>query len=120
MATRTGRDLGKQIYFVTFTCDKWQPLIAESAAYPSFDKWFSLLAAKHIQLLGYVIMPDHFHAILGFTDQTTISLNALIANAKRFLAYDIIKRLELLEKKQLLWELHSNTTTSEVFGIRHY
>jgi putative transposase len=58
-------------------------------------------------------MPNHFHAILGFTNQTTISLNALIANAKRLLAYDIIKRLELLEKKQLLWELHSNTTTSE-------
>jgi putative transposase len=32
---------------------------------------------------------------------------------KRFLAYDIIRRLELLEKKQPLWDLHSNTTTAE-------
>jgi REP element-mobilizing transposase RayT len=113
MATHMPRGLGKQIYFVTFTCDKWRPLISESEAYPAFDKWFSILSAKHVQLLGYVIMPNHFHAILGFTDHTTISLNALIANAKRFIAYDIIKNLEHLKKEQLLWELYSDTTVAE-------
>ena len=38
-------------------------------------------------------MPNHVHALLAFTNTGT-SINTIVANAKRFMAYDIVKRLE--------------------------
>jgi hypothetical protein len=38
-------------------------------------------------------MPNHLHVILHFHN-AGFSLNAIIANGKRFMAYEIINRLE--------------------------
>ena len=38
-------------------------------------------------------MPNHVHALLYFPEMSK-SLNTVIGNAKRFLAYEIIKQLE--------------------------
>jgi REP element-mobilizing transposase RayT len=113
MATHTLRSIQKEVYFVTFTCNKWMPLIEQANAYHAFNKWFDYLPSKNIKLLGYVIMPNHFHTILAFDESATISLNALIANAKRFLAYEIIKLLEQRNNQTLLLELYNNVTISE-------
>jgi REP element-mobilizing transposase RayT len=120
MATHTLREIKKEIYFITFTCHNWMPLIQQSEAYPAFYKWFDYLPSKHVHLIGYVIMPNHFHGILSFGAATNISLNALIANAKRFIAYEIIKLLEESNQHDLLWELYSKVTVSErERGKRH-
>jgi REP element-mobilizing transposase RayT len=96
------------------------PLIQQSQAYPAFYKWFDYLPTKHVQLIGYVIMPNHFHGILSFGAEARISLNALTANAKRFIAYEIIKLLEESNQHDLLWELYSSVTVSErERGKRH-
>jgi REP element-mobilizing transposase RayT len=97
---------GNSIYFVTFTCYKWLPLFQETNAYDAVYKWFDSLYKNDIHITGYVIMPNHFHALLYFSEMSR-SLNIVIGNAKRFLAYEIIKRPEAQKKEDLLQLLHS-------------
>ena len=52
-------------------------------------------------MTGYVIMPNHLHLLLHFAGGIQ-SLNTIIGNGKRFMAYDIIKRLELKNERDLL------------------
>jgi hypothetical protein len=51
-------------------------------------------------------MPNHVHALLYFPEMPK-SLNIVIGNAKRFLAYEIIKRLEDKKANSLLDILHA-------------
>ena len=99
-------------YFVTFTCYKWLSLFQEANAYDAVYKWFDSLFKNDICLTGYVIMPNHVHAILYFP-QMPKSLNTVIANAKRFLAYDIIKKLEEKKANHLLDVLHAGVKKRE-------
>ena len=46
-------------------------------------------------------MPNHVHVLLYFP-QMPKSLNTIIANAKRFIAYEMIKRLEKTKEEKLL------------------
>ncbi len=57
-------------------------------------------------------MPNHVHALLYFP-QMPKSLNSLIGNAKRFLAYEIIKQLEQKKENQLLDILHGGVKKRE-------
>src|SRR5205085_2436194 len=68
-------------------------------SYDLVYKWFNYLKEqKNISVTAFVIMPNHLHCILFFPDKG-YSLNKVIRNAKRFMAYDIIERLK--EKKQI-------------------
>lgn len=88
---------GKQIstdygtYFVTITCFKWLPLIEKTQAYDAIYKQFNFLKKEDAAVLGYVIMPNHFHFLVSFKQNSNI--NSRIGRIKRFLAYDIIKCL---------------------------
>ncbi|MGC4034776.1 MAG: hypothetical protein QM764_02370 [Chitinophagaceae bacterium] len=102
MSVRTTHEkLSNSIYFVTFTCYKWLPLIETTKAYDTIYKWFDVLHEKNIGVTGYVIMPNHVHVLLYFPEMQK-SLNSVISNAKRFMAYEIIKRLELAGNNNLL------------------
>ncbi len=52
-------------------------------------------------------MPDHVHALISFVsgDQT---INTIVGNGKRFMAYEIIKRLEANNEINLLSTLRGN------------
>ena len=67
---------------------------------------------KNIKTTGYVIMPNHLHAILFFPI-ADFSLNKIISNAKRFMAYEIIKRLQATNQKQILHQLENAVTAKE-------
>jgi len=57
-------------------------------------KWFDYMEDKYDnRVCGYVIMPNHLHLLLKITDKSP-TLPTLIQNAKRFLAYSIIKLLK--------------------------
>lgn len=60
--------------------------------------------AKGSKVLGYVIMPNHLHLLLYHSNEEH-TLNTLIGNGKRFLAYAIIKSLEQKDDQQLLERL---------------
>ena len=107
------------IYFVTFTCFKWKWLFDLSDAWNSAYKWFDALFDKGIRVTGYVVMPNHIHSLLYFP-QMPKSLNTIIGNAKRFMAYDIIAGLEKRKQVALLEELQGYVKKNEKKkGQRH-
>jgi REP element-mobilizing transposase RayT len=81
------------IYFITFTCFRWLPLIELSNGHDLIYKWFDWLAANKNHVLGYVIMPNHLHFIIQYAGMKQ-SLNTIIGSGKRFMAYEIVTRLK--------------------------
>ncbi len=49
------------------------------------------------KITGYVIMPNHVHFIIFYTG-TDHQLNQRVTNRKRFMAYEIVKRLKLQQE----------------------
>jgi REP element-mobilizing transposase RayT len=94
------------VFSITFTCTHWLPLIEEVQGYDLIYNWFDLLKANRNHIIGYVIMPNHLHAMIGFT-RSEQKINTIIGNGKRFLAYSIIKRLEQSGKLDILNQLNS-------------
>ena len=81
------------LYFITFTCHQWLPLIDYTNSYDVVYRWFDYLKTKNHDIIGYVIMPNHLHVMISFS-KTEKSINKIIGDGKRFIAYEIIKRLE--------------------------
>ena len=52
-------------------------------------------------------MPNHIHALQSFAN-TGQSINTIIGNGKRFMAYEIIKRLQTKGERDLLSALQNN------------
>ena len=94
-------------YFITFTCHRWLPLIDKAKGYDIVYKWFDHLKSKGHFINGYVIMPNHVHALVSFT-KTPQSINTIIGNGKRFMAYELVERLEQANELDLLEILASN------------
>jgi REP element-mobilizing transposase RayT len=81
------------IYFITFTCKSWLPLFEQTNSYNAVYKWFDHLKSNGHYITGYVILPNHLHVLIGFKALTQ-SINTIVSNGKRFIAYEIVKRLE--------------------------
>lgn len=92
------------IYFITFTCFEWRPLIELTKSYDLIYNWFDHLKSKGHYICGYVIMPNHLHTIIAFRN-TGQSINTIIGNGKRFIAYEIIKRLKDINAVTVLQQL---------------
>jgi REP element-mobilizing transposase RayT len=76
-------------------------------------KWFNYLQEKkNIKTTAYIIMPNHLHCILFFPT-SNFSLDKIISNAKRFIAYEIIKRLQINNQKEILQQLENAVTAKE-------
>ena len=91
------------IYFITFTCCRWLHLIESSQGYDSVYNFFSALKNQLHTILGYVIMPNHMHFLLHYSGGK--SLNTVIGNGKRFMAYDIVDLLKQRGEHTLLQKL---------------
>ena len=104
--TKTG------IYFITFTCYQWLHLIELTNGYNIVYNWFNILDAKEHSITGYVIMPNHLHLLLHYI-YAGVSLNTIIGNGKRFMAYDIIDSLELQQENSLLTKLELAVSSTD-------
>ena len=82
------------IFFITFTCCRWLPLFQISNGYDAVYQWFDSLKRHGHFILGYVIMPNHVHALVAFRHTRGEPINRLIGTGKRFMAYFIVKRLK--------------------------
>jgi len=100
------------IYFITFTCHQWLQLIELVKGYDLFYKWFDILSVNGHTVTGYVIMPNHLHLLLYYVWNGK-SLNTIIGNGKRFMAYDIIDRLESRKEERMLARLRSGVWASD-------
>jgi len=94
-------------FFITFTCYQWLHLIDKTAGYDIVYKWFDHLKSKGHYINGYVIMPNHVHALISFVN-TGQSINNIVGNGKRFMAYDLVESLEQRGEGDLLNILSSN------------
>ena len=79
-------------------------LIDKTNSYDIVYNWFDHLKSKGHFINGYVIMPNHIHAIISFTN-TMQSINTIVGNGKRFMAYEIVKRLQQNKEEVILKQL---------------
>ena len=100
------------VYFITITCARWLPLFRLTNGYDAVYKWFDYLKTQGHCIAGYVIMSNHFHVLIGFRTSNQ-SINATVANGKRFMAYELVKKLEVQGRKDILQLLASYVTRTE-------
>ena len=55
------------VYFITFTCFQCLPLIEQTKSYDLVYNWFDHLKSIGLYISGYVIMPNHVHALVAFS-----------------------------------------------------
>lgn len=114
MARRNRIDHPDGAYFITFTCHDWLSLIDTANSYEAFYRWFEYLDTIHTDVLAYCIMPNHFHCILALDERAGRSLNVILSNGKRFIAYDIIKRIKRSGYIPVLDHLSLSLSKSEI------
>ena len=112
MAVRKIHDDKDQVYFCTATCYNWINLIQITNLFDNIYSWFEILTQKGCKILGYVLMPNHFHNLI-YIPKETDNLNKLFSNGKRFMSYEIIKRLTEQGNFQLLKSLEKAVLEKE-------
>jgi REP element-mobilizing transposase RayT len=113
MSVRTFHPNDDPLHFVTFTCFQWMNLFELTNGYEFVYKWFEYLKSrKQINVVSYVIMPNHVHLLLYLPDPT-MNLNKVIGNGKRFLAYAIVHELKRGGRHDILDTLYNNVTIQE-------
>ena len=83
----------------------------ERNLYDEIYKWFNILVDKGNEIEAFVVMPNHLHLLIFVNENENI--NKLLANGKRFLAYEIVKRLELQKQHEILAQLQLAVTAKE-------
>ncbi|WP_133176732.1 hypothetical protein [Terrimonas sp.] len=92
------------IYSITFTCARWLHLFSLTNGYYAVYNWFNYLKIQGHYIVGYVIMPNHVHAVIGFMN-TGKSINTIVGNGKRFMAYELVSQLEQRNSYSILVQL---------------
>ena len=87
-------------------------LIDITNSYDLVYNWFDYLKSKGHFITGYVIMPNHVHATIAFR-KTTKSINKIIGDGKRFIGYEIIKRLKQNNSTDILQQLQNAVNKSD-------
>src|SRR5882672_3829806 len=112
MAIKLNQLEKQQTYFCTFTCLDWLPLFEITKLHDNIYKWFNILISKKHQISGFVIMPNHIHLLIHVSESNS-TINSILGNGKRFLAYEIVKRLETDNRLDILSILESRVTLEE-------
>ena len=99
-------------FFITFTCHNWLQLITITNSYDLVYNWFDVLKSQGHFITGYVIMPNHVHATIAFR-KTTKTINKIIGDGKRFIGYEIIKRLKEKNQHDVLKILENAVNSSD-------
>ena len=113
MATRKNIEETHGLFYVTFTCYQWLSLFQITNSYDLVYDWFDVLISKGHQIAGYVIMPNHVHCLIGLNNSNQ-SINTHVGNGKRFMAYELIKRLHDGHHDDILHFLTKRLTEKEL------
>jgi len=104
-------------YFCTFTNYNWIKLFEITNFYDAIYNWFHVLNKKGITLTGYVIMPNHLHCMIHLPEICT-TIDKIIGNAKRFMAYDIVEKLIKMNRFDIIKILQE--AVSEKEKLKHH
>lgn len=113
MPTRLTIPVYDGVFFITFTCTDWLSLFEMANSYDSVYKWFDYLKGKGHYIIGYIVMHNHLHCLIAFRNTKGESINKIIGNGKRFLAYDIVRRLQEQGRSDVLLLLASKVSTAD-------
>ncbi len=113
MSTKTKIEHKDGLYFMTFTCAKWISLFEITQSYDLVYNWFDILVKNGSKICGYVIMPNHLHVLIAFTNFDNKSIVTIVGNGKRFIAYEIVKRLKEKGETKLLLDLSNLVSYSD-------
>jgi REP element-mobilizing transposase RayT len=119
MAIRTIHDTVERTWFITFTCYNWIPLLEITHSYELMYHWLKLIRERFdVKTVAFVFMPNHIHLLLHLPVNT--DLNKMISNAKRFIAYEIVKRLKASGNNSMLLILNQACTVQERNKGQHH
>ena len=59
-----------------------------------------------------VIMPNHLHALSSFSNSGK-NINRIVGNGKRFMAYDLVEKLNNTNNEIILQQLSDGVNTSD-------
>ncbi|MBV9988588.1 MAG: hypothetical protein JO301_12985 [Chitinophagaceae bacterium] len=104
MSVRNKIEVQSGVFFITFTCAGWLPLFEITSGYHVVYRWFDYLKSQGHHIAGYVIMPNHVHVLIGFC-RSGKSINTIVANGKRFMAYELVKLLRSQDRQDILSQL---------------
>lgn len=111
MSVRKNQIYPNMVYFCTVTCFQWIPLFEITKLYNHIYEWFDYLNRKGIKIIGFVLMPNHFHIIL-FLPEDKFNIHKIIGNCKRFMAYEIVERLSKAKEIGILKSLQESVNES--------
>ena len=94
------------MFFISFTCARWLPLFELTDGYDAVYNWFNYLKQQNHHIVAYVIMPSHIHVLIAFRTSKT-KIHTIVGNGKRFMAYDLVKKLAAKGHQNLLNEMAS-------------
>jgi putative transposase len=104
MVVRKRLDIkGRAVVFITTTVVDWKPVFNNKrVALVVLKQFGESLKYFDIALLGYVLMPSHLHALLGFKD---ISLMSKFIQSFKILSAKKIKQLPEINKYEMIrWD----------------
>ncbi len=119
MPVRKDIPYNKGLFFITFTCFRWLPLIEQTNSYDLVYSWFDYLKKQNHRIAGYVIMPNHIHVLIDFA-RSTKKINTVVGDGKRFMAYEIIKRLKKKGETETLALLEKAVTAKSKDKGKNY
>ena len=107
-------------YFITITCARWLHLFEIANGYDVVYQWFDYLKSIGHFIVGYVIMPNHLHALIAFSNTRGKTINSIISNGERFMAYELVNRLKANKRFDVLDKLKSFVREKDKLkGQRH-
>jgi REP element-mobilizing transposase RayT len=108
-----------EIYFVTITCHNWLNLFQITDFYQNVYEWFNHMSKKNQKIVGYVIMPNHLHALI-YIPPDSESINKVLGEGKRFMAYNMVKRLNKYNLNNILEYLQNSVLFDDfIKGKKH-
>lgn len=96
-------------YLITITCLNWMCLFELTNLYEYIYHCFNMNIRKRVYTTGYVIMPDQLQTLV-YSKNKQIPIVEIFSETKRFLAYEIVKRLEKLGRNDLLKIMHDSVS----------
>ena len=112
MSVRTNIETTEGLFYITFTCYRWLSLFDAVDGYDIVYKQFDILKSEGHSIVGYVIMPNHVHALINFSNVVK-NINNRIGTMKRFIAYEIVSRLKESDRSDLLYLLKQGVNAAD-------
>ncbi len=107
-----GRSIEDNVFFVTTTCHEWLNVFNEEMRFEILYSSFDFYNKKYdAQLLSYVIMPNHIHFIIFFSQLNKLS--PYMRDFKKFTSGELRRMIDFDREIQLLEKLRFKTAKQE-------